>query len=164
MSWSSLDLAGDADFPFVGFHARPDHYTKSVAFWESAFARAVGDDARTWSVWMRDPFKDGHPILSRINRQRRRGLLVQQVLKAPDRFWFKCWMSCAEGDEGELLPYLFVETFISQPAERYFDRLVEKWCREGADTDFMRRMTDAIRIEASQVYPTLDFGWPPQRD
>lgn len=148
----SLDLADDATFPFARFAEDAHVYRKAQTFWCDAFADVLGNSESDWIAWMPDPFRDGHPIFSRIDRSGQRGLLVQQVPETNDRCWFKCWISPADHTGGDPGPtYLFVETFVSEKARTYFQKLVGAWCAEETDEEAVRRMADDLRTRAERL-------------
>lgn len=150
----SVGLASDsAGFPFPDFEWDDRHYSSSCRFWDEGFRQALGDEVGSWAAWMQDPLRDGHPMFSAINRKQGKGVLVQQVPVSDDVAWFKCWVDAFQPDDGPPIPYLFVETFVSDRGRALFTKLCEAWARPGMSVGEMEGLAEQVRSWAASAGP-----------
>lgn len=145
-------------FPYDRFFEDTRAYRKSREFWSQAFLESMGlSRADQWPDWIEDIFQDGNPIFSKIHHSLGRGILVQQTAVGLDRYWFKCWISHAEENDC-VVPYLFVETFISGEAKTYFKELITAWCVDELGEEDMAKLTEKTRLTAGERFDSIDFA------
>jgi hypothetical protein len=76
-------------------------YLKSQAEWSDVFDALELADQAGWVVWLEDPFREGLPIFSRVNRGMKKGVVINQILPADDEFGFRAYLDIFAPDSTE---------------------------------------------------------------
>ena len=153
------------EFPFKNFKKNKTDYIYSYYFWRSCFEHALEVRSLDWEKWIKDPFRDGNSIFSVVNKKLNRGVIIQQVKKRNDSFWFKCWMSKMMPDEDrDGVEFLFIETFISSDSWYYFYLLCKKWSNKRNNFDYMSDLTENVMLQAQEKYEKINFEWDSKKD
>jgi hypothetical protein len=77
---------------YAGFRDGDHDYVLSQRHWKRLFESVVGT-RYAWQPWLKDHFRQGQPIFSRVSKQLSMGVVINQVLPSDDSLTFRAWMS-----------------------------------------------------------------------
>ena len=78
-----------SEIKFPKFRENRDDYMQSQREWLEVFNAALQPIHQAgWEDWLRDPFSEGTPIFSRVNRQMKKGVVINQNSSVSRRFGF----------------------------------------------------------------------------
>ena len=133
-----MSASGPVEFP--RFRQDHDEYDKAQAAWSEVFRHAIGSDyLARWTGWLLDPFLEGSPIFSRINRANHRGIVINQILPEEDDLRFRAYLDEFATDSPEEVGYLAITCPLTDAAKDKAKKLIYEYGRQGAARDEMER-------------------------
>lgn len=105
-----------------------DEYLKSQQEWLDVFKSATGSACpECWEDWLRDPFLDGTPIFSRINRGTKRGIVINQILPADDDLQFRAYTDTFASGSEDQVDHLVITSVLTNEAKEKARTLIETY-------------------------------------
>src|SRR5215469_786698 len=103
------------------FRSDPKEYAESQREWLSAFNVAIKPvNQAGWVDWLQDPFHEGTPIFSRVNRKLSppKGVVINQILPTDDDFTFRAYLDIFAPDSAEdTVEHVVIEAILSDDSK-----------------------------------------------
>jgi hypothetical protein len=120
-----------SDVRFPKFRENPDDYRQSQKEWLDVFSDALKPaDQAGWDVWLQDPFLEGAPMFSRVNRAIRKGVVVNQILPSDDSLGFRAYLDIFAPDSAEdRIEHVVITTVLTDTTKKKAAALLRQYLR-----------------------------------
>lgn len=115
-------------------HFRTDskEYEESRRQWSAIFDEALKpvNQKKGWEEWLQDPFREGTPIFSRVNRgfNPPKGVVINQILPTDDDFSFRAYLDIFAPDSTEdMVEHVVIESILSDDSKRKAVELINAY-------------------------------------
>jgi hypothetical protein len=108
-----------SEIRFPKFRENRDDYLQSQAEWSAVFDAALKRTHQAgWADWLNDPFLEGTPIFSRVNRRLKKGIVINQILPSDDDLNFRAYLDifAPESDE-DLVEHVVITSILNNEAK-----------------------------------------------
>jgi hypothetical protein len=104
-----------SEIKFPGFRENRDEYMQSQREWLEVFNAALKPIHQSgWEDWLRDPFFEGTPIFSRVNRRMKKGIVINQILPSDDDLDFRAYLDIfAEDSDVDLVEHVVITSTLT---------------------------------------------------
>ncbi len=113
------------------FRSDPKEYAGSQREWLAIFNEALKRVNQTgWEEWLHDPFHEGTPIFSRVNRKFNppKGVVINQILPTDDDFSFRAYLDIFAPDSTEdMVEHVVIESILSDGSKRKAVELINAY-------------------------------------
>src|SRR5579863_802907 len=113
------------------FRDDPGEYAESQQEWLGIFNEAIKPVNQVgWENWLRDPFHEGTPIFSRVNRRTTppKGVVINQILPSDDDLTFRAYVDIFAPDSVEdLVEHVVIVAVLSEDAKRKARQLINAY-------------------------------------
>jgi hypothetical protein len=141
-----------SEIMFPKFREDRAEYLRSRQQWSDLFDAVVktGDRAG-WDDWLRDPFFEGTPIFSRVNRREKKGIVVNQILPADDDLEFRAYLDVFASDsDTDLVEHLVITSTLTEAAKSKAAKLVRAYLAGGKPAPgVMARLCEQLTGDAA---------------
>jgi hypothetical protein len=136
---------------FPQFRAKKTEYAQALKRWEQAFDEVTRASAPAdWAEWFVDQFHDGTAIFSRVCRELRKGVVVNQVLLKDDSLVFRAWMSAFGGREyDDNIDRLTIQCMMTEESIDKAKNLLKAFVVDGLSREEMERRC-AVETQMSE--------------
>jgi hypothetical protein len=109
-------MLATSEIMFSKFRENRDEYMQSQREWLEVFNAALKPIHQTgWEDWLRDPFFEGTPIFSRVNRRMKKGIVINQILPSDDDLAFRAYLDIfADDSDVDLVEHVVITSVLSE--------------------------------------------------
>jgi hypothetical protein len=122
-----------SEIKFRRFREDRHEYEQSQREWLDVFNAALKPiNHAGWEDWLRDPFFEGTPIFSRINRRVRtgkaQGIVINQILPPDDDLSFRAYLDVFAPDSDiDLVEHVVITSTLSEKSKNKARRLINAY-------------------------------------
>jgi hypothetical protein len=123
-----------SDIRFPRFRKNLDEYRQSQQEWLDVFNDALKPVGQAgWQAWLQDPFHQGAPIFSRVNRTMKKGVVLNQILPSDDEFGFRAYLDIFAPDSTEdMVEHVVINTVLTDTTKIKAATLLRQFLRGGS--------------------------------
>ena len=143
------------EIKFPKFRENRHEYMQSQKEWLEVFNAALKPINQTgWEAWLQDPFFEGAPIFSRVNRLLKKGVIVNQILPSDDELRFRAYLDIFAPDSDiDLVEHIVITTILSEESKTKARELINAYLvHKRPQADIVRLCEDltAGHVDAHQ--------------
>jgi hypothetical protein len=118
-----------SEIKFPKFREYRLEYKQSQEEWLEVFNTALKPiNQAGWEGWLQDPFFEGTPIFSRVNRQLKKGVIVNQILPSDDELKFRAYLDIFAPDSDiDLVEHVVITTTLSEESKNKARELIKAY-------------------------------------
>jgi hypothetical protein len=136
-------MSAKSEVEFLRFREDPEQYENSKREWSRVFDEAVSiTGTAEWSNWLREPFVDGSPILSRINRAAKHGIVINQILPEEDELSFRAYLDGFADGSDQHVEMLVITCTLTQTSKNKAARLIREYYQAGVSSREMELLCE----------------------
>jgi hypothetical protein len=119
-------MLATSEIKFPNFCENRDDYMQSQREWLEVFDAALKPIHQAgWEDWLRDPFFEGTPIFSRVNRRMKKGLVINQILPSGDDLDFRAYLDVfAEDSAVDSVEHVVITTVLIEETKEKVRKLI----------------------------------------
>jgi hypothetical protein len=131
---------------FPGFREDRHEYEQSRREWLGVFNAALEPAGDTdWQEWLRDPFCEGTPIFSRVDRRRKTGIVVNQILPSDDELEFRAHLDIFAPDSVvDLVEHVAITCTLSETSKRKAAKLINAYLGRRSPPNEIARLCETL--------------------
>jgi hypothetical protein len=122
-----------SEIKFPRFREDRHEYDQSQREWWDVFNAALKPiNQAGWEDWLRDPFFEGTPIFSRVNRRvktgKPQGIVINQILPADDDLSFRAYLDVfAPDSDVDLVEHVVITSTLSEKSKDKAKKLINAY-------------------------------------
>ncbi len=122
-----------SEIKFPRFREDRYEYEQSQREWLDVFNAALKPiNQAGWEDWLRDPFFEGTPIFSRVNRRaetgKPQGIVINQILPSDDDLSFRAYPDIfAPDSDADVVEHVVITTTLSEKSMNKAGRLINAY-------------------------------------
>lgn len=131
---------------FPRFREDRSEYEQSRQAWLDVFDSALPPaDQADWDEWLRDPFFEGTPIFSRVDRRRKKGIIVNQILPPDDALGFRAHLDRFAPDSvADLVEHVVITCTLSEKSKNKAGKLIQAYVVHKLAPDEIARLCEHL--------------------
>jgi hypothetical protein len=138
-----------SEIKFPGFRENRDEYVQSQREWLELFNAALKPVHQVgWEEWqedwLRDPFFEGTPIFSRINRRRKRGIVINQILPSDDDLSFRAYLDTFASDSDDRVEHVVITSTLTDKSKSKAQRLINAYLAHKLSSAEIEHLCEAL--------------------
>ena len=136
-----------------GFREEASQYTASQGHWERLFMSVAKErSGLIWKEWLKDPFREGQPIFSRVSKEIGKGVAINQVLPADDSVELRAWMSVfGSEDYGDAVTTLNISCMLIDEIDACVKELLQEFIVKERPYEFMKKLCEEYTHSSIEV-------------
>src|SRR5271167_2650576 len=122
-------MKATSEIKFPKFRENRHEYKQSQKEWLEVFNAALRPiNQAGWEGWLQDPLFEGAPIFSRVNRQLKKGVIVNQILPSDDELRYRAYLDIFAPDSDiDLVEHVVITTTLSEEAKNKSRELINAY-------------------------------------
>jgi hypothetical protein len=122
-----------SEVKFPGFREDRHQYEQSQKEWSDVFNAALKPiNHAEWEDWLRDPFFEGTPIFSRVNRRvttgKSQGIVINQILPSDDDLGFRAYLDVFAADSDvDMVEHVVITSTLTETSKDKAEKLISAY-------------------------------------
>jgi hypothetical protein len=135
-----------SEIKFPKFRENRDDYMQSQREWLEVFNAALQPIHQAgWEDWLRDPFSEGTPIFSRVNRQMKKGVVINQILPSADDLDFRAYLDIfAEDSDVDRVEHVVIASVLIDETKEKAGKLIKAFLVERRPPAEIERLCEIL--------------------
>jgi hypothetical protein len=143
-------MLATSEIKFPKFRENRDEYIQSRREWLEVFNAALKPiNQAGWEDWLRDPFFEGTPIFSRVNRHiktgKPQGIVINQILPSDDDLSFRAYLDIfADDSDVDLVEHVVITSTLTEQSKEKSRKLINKYLVDKLPPGEIERLCEAL--------------------